>query len=303
MTDAGRIARRTLLTGAAGAAVVVAGGAVLGKHELDVHPGLRSRLFGDCGSTPSLPSSRAFRLRTGSLDSKAMGRPMPYSLTFPNTQPSFGTSNDDRYPLIVALPGEGGSELSVPNQLGLPNYASAAGLNAMIVSPGDVGSTYYHPRTDGTDMLSFILDELVPRVEDDYSVGGSRARRAVYGYSMGGYGALLIAQQRPGFACAVAAASPAVFPSYHAAVTGHPDTFDSEADWEQYGVWDQRASMGAVAVHIDCGSSDPFAGAARSLLQDIPGALGAISSGCHDVGFWRRHAAGELADLKYLLGA
>jgi S-formylglutathione hydrolase FrmB len=147
-------------------------------------------------------------------------------------------------------------------------------------------------------MLSFVLDELVPRVETDYSVGGSRGLRAIYGYSMGGYGALLIAQQRPDMLCAAAAASPAVFPSYEAAITGHPDTFDSAADWEQYGVWDHLDSMGQVPVRIDCGDADPFEKTARDLIDRIPGAVGHIGSGCHDIGFWRTAAPADLAFLK-----
>ncbi|HVW80327.1 MAG TPA: alpha/beta hydrolase-fold protein [Mycobacteriales bacterium] len=294
--DAGRISRRALLVGAAGAVVVLGGGAAGADYEIDQHPTWRAKLFG-CGSEPALPSRGSYTVHTGAIESKAMGRSMPYSV-------AMTASNDlGQQPLVLALPGEGASSSQIPDAVGLPNYANAIGLFGCIVSPGDVGSSYYHPRNDGTDMLTFLLDELVPHIERALPVGGSRATRALYGLSMGGYGALLLAQRRPDMFCAAAVASPAVFPTYQAAITGHPGTFDSESDWQRYGVWDQRSAIGSVPIRIDCGDADPFAATARHLLDDIPGAVGSIGSGCHDIAFWRKTAAQDLAFLKSHLPA
>jgi S-formylglutathione hydrolase FrmB len=115
---------------------------------------------------------------------------------------------------------------------------------------------------------------------------------------MGGFGALLFAQQRPEVFCAAAAGSPAVFRTFHDAITGHPHTFDSEADWQRYGLWDHVDRMGDVPVRIDCGDADPFVDTARQLLRRIPNAVGGISSGCHEGGFWRRHAEADVQFLK-----
>jgi S-formylglutathione hydrolase FrmB len=119
---------------------------------------------------------------------------------------------------------------------------------------------------------------------------------------MGGFGALLLAQQRPEFLCAAVGSSPAVFPSYHDAITGHPDTFDSAADWARWGLWDHSAQMGAVPVEIDCGDGDPFGPTAAALLRRIPGAVGAISSGCHDPAFWRHQVPSQLRFIQHHLG-
>lgn len=180
---------------------------------------------------------------------------------------------------------------------GLPGYATAAGLQLCFVSAGDVGSTYYHPRSDGTDYFRFMTEELVPMVERRYAVGGARDKRATFGQSMGGFGSLLVAQNRPELICAAVGSSPAVFPSYHAAITGHPATFDSDADWRQWGLWDRTASMGAVPVRIDCGNADPFGPTASALLSRIRGAVGHVGSGCHDQAFWRTHAPTQLQFL------
>jgi S-formylglutathione hydrolase FrmB len=219
------------------------------------------------------------------------GAEMPWSIALPQDGDTTGL------PLVLALPGTDGTEHDVVDKLGLPGFATAAGLRACFVSVGDVDSSYYHPRADGTDFFSFIVDELIPMVEKRYGVGGQRTNRAVYGLSMGGFGALLIAQRRPDLVAAVVGSSPAVYPSYQDAITGHPGTFDSEADWQRWGVWEQTASMGGVPVRIDCGDADPFAPTARQLLVRIPHAVGGVSSGCHENSFWRRTAEVQLRFL------
>ena len=248
-----------------------------------------------CGNTPSLPPIGNYQFNVMPLRSRALDRVVPVSVAMPD-------GDFPALPVIIALPGEGGDMYSVGHHLGLPNYAHQAGLKACILSFGDVGSSYYHPRSDGTDMLAFIVDELVPQAEQGIANIASRhPKRALYGYSMGGFGALLVAQERPEMIRAAVAASPAVFPSFDDAVTGHPHTFDSKADWERYGVWNRLTSMGEVPVRIDCGDADPFAPTARQLLAKIPNAKGAISSGCHDVGFWRRTAPTAMEFLKEFL--
>lgn len=296
MSDAGRISRRTLLVGAAGGAVVLGAGLGVADYEIHQHPTWRAKIFG-CGSTPPLPRSD-YRVSSSTLFSRPMKGEMPYTVALPPQ-----SRMRSGLPLVLALPGEGGQATDFVNLVGLPGYATSSGFDACFVSPGNVGSTYYHPRSNGTDMLAFIVDELIPTVEHFAGVGGSRDRRAVYGFSMGGFGALLFAELGPGAICAAAAASPAVFPSYHDAITGHPGTFDSASDWQRWGVWARLSEMGKVPVRIDCGDADPFAPVARQLIARIPGAVGHIGTGCHDVGFWRRAAPAELAFLQQHLTA
>lgn len=262
---------------------MIGGGLGAGDYELHRHPALRARIFG-CGGSPATPPSD-YVLRTASVTSPAMGgASMPWAIAMPRD------GDRSHLPLVLALPGTDGQEDDFVAKLGLPGFATAAGLRACFISVGNVDSSYYHPRADGTDFFSFIVDELIPMVEARYDVGGRRDRRAAYGLSMGGFGALLIAQQRPRLLAAAVGSSPAVYPSYHDAITGHSTTFDSDADWQQWGLWDHTATMGAVPVRIDCGDADPFAPTAARLLERIPHAVGAISSGCHLTSFWRRTA-------------
>jgi S-formylglutathione hydrolase FrmB len=295
--DSGRISRRSLLIGGAGAVVVIGGGLAGFDHELGQHPGLRADVFG-CGSTPAIPHSD-YTVTTGSYSSPAMHTDVPWEFAIPSKyvrDPGL-PSQHGPLPLVVVLPGEGGQPHDMVTGIGLPGWASAAKLDLAFASPGGAGSTYYHPRADGTNSYEWVTEEFIPLIERRFTVGGSRATRAIYGNSMGGFGALLIAMRRPDLVAAAVGSSPAVFASYHAAITGHPHTFDSEADWARWGLWEHLGSFNTVPVRIDCGNADPFEATDRALLARIPGAVGGISSGCHDIGFWRRNATTQLRFL------
>jgi S-formylglutathione hydrolase FrmB len=292
------LSRRTLLIGGVGAAVVIGGGAGGFDYELGRHPGFRDKVFG-CGSTPPIPAAD-YTISTGSYASAAMHAEVPWVVGLPTSyieRISPTSLSADRLPLVVALPGMGGQPENMVSGVGLLGWATAAKLNLAFACPGGGGSTYYHPRADGTNSFAWVTDEFIPMVERQFAVGGARDKRAMFGWSMGGFGALLIAQQRPDLVCAAVGSSPAVFPSYQAAITGHPKTFDSAADWQRWGLWDHLDELGKVPIRIDCGSGDPFAATARKLLEDIPDAVGHIDSGCHDAGFWRRNATVQLQFL------
>jgi S-formylglutathione hydrolase FrmB len=282
--DAGAVSRRALLLGGLGAAAsaIGVGAAVEWDNPRFV------RLRGGCGDTPPVPHS-TYAVTTGAFESDAMRSSLPWSVALPADQrPGDGT------PVVLCLTGLGDGPATAMTRIGFPGFATAAGLRLAFAAPGGGGNRYWHPRADGRDPLAWAVDEFLPMVEDRFGVGGGRNRRAALGWSMGGYGVLLVAQQRPGLVDAAVALSPAVFPSYAAARSGHDYTFDSAQDWERYGVWQHLGDLAGTAVRIDCGGADPFAPTARELLRRIPGAVGGIGSGCHDDGFWRRSTPAAL---------
>jgi hypothetical protein len=286
------VSRRRLLIGGGAAAVVAAlGGGVAAEWDSPRFV----RLRGGCGDTPSIPRSD-FVIRTGVFDSDAMKAKVPWAIAAPQAVTT-GIGPPPQTPLVLCLTGYGDDVGVATSGIGFPGFATAAKLNLAFAIPGGGSDLYWHPRADGLDPLAWALDEFVPMVEQAYPVGGSRDARATLGWSMGGFGALLAAQQRPALFGAVAAMSPAVFPSYHAARGGHSYTFDSPGDWERYGLWSHLGELSGTAVRIDCGNYDPFAPTARELLQRIPGAIGEIGSGCHDEAFWRRTAPTALRFL------
>jgi enterochelin esterase-like enzyme len=82
---------------------------------------------------------------------------------------------------------------------------------AVIASPRHRGTFLVDsPRAE---MESFVADDLVPVLEQTFpGAGGSRARRSVWGISLGGYGALKMALRHPEVFGRVAALAPWVQP-------------------------------------------------------------------------------------------
>jgi S-formylglutathione hydrolase FrmB len=253
------------------------------------------RLRRACGDTPAVPHS-TYTVTRGVFDSDAMRAKIPWTVAVP-TATAVGLGPPLHTPLVLCLTGLGDDVGMATTGIGFPGFATAAKLNLAFAIPGGGSTLYWHPRADGRNPLAWAIDEFLPMVEQRYNVGRSAERRGTLGWSMGGYGALLAAQQRPGLFSAVAALSPAVFPSYDAARSGHSYTFDSVDEWDRYGLWNHLDELSGTAVRVDCGSYDPFAPTARELLTRIPGATGTISSGCHDTAFWRRSATRSLRFL------
>jgi hypothetical protein len=52
-----------------------------------------------------------------------------------------------------------------------------------------------------------------------------------------------------------------------------------------------------MAVRVDCGANDPFAGPTRAIAARLPSAQVAVTKGCHDGAFWQRLAPGQLRFL------
>lgn len=291
MDESGRVSRRALLIGGGATGALLAAGGIGAALEWN-NPAF-VRLRGGCGRTPDVPASH-YAVTSGTFNSTAMGGAMPWVVALPpDHQPGNGTA------VVLVLHGANANADMMSVQVGLPGFATAVGARLAFAAPGGGAGYYWHPRADGHDPLAWAVEEFLPMVERRFGVGGTAERRATFGWSMGGFGALLVAQQHPGLVTATVAASPAVFPSYDAARSGHPDTFDSAADWSRYGLWDHLAALSGVAARIDCGSADPFAPTAQMLLRRVPGATGSITDGCHDVAFWRRVAP---AEVRWLAG-
>jgi enterochelin esterase-like enzyme len=140
-----------------------------------------------------------------------------------------------------------------------------------------------------------LLDEVLPLCADRI---GLAPRRALLGWSMGGYGALLAAETRPSAFRAVTAVSPAVWTSRDAQRGAVPDAFDSDEDFRTHDVIAGAGRLRGLAVRIDCGESDPFAGAARALRDACPEEpAGGLSAGCHEARYWRRTLPEQLEGI------
>jgi S-formylglutathione hydrolase FrmB len=119
-------------------------------------------------------------------------------------------------------------------------------------------------------------------------------RYGVLGWSMGGYGALLLAADRGATEVAAAGAmSPAL---WHKASEASAGAYDGPDDFQRHQVFGRAADLKNVALRIDCGRDDPFAGAVRDLRDELD-AAGGLQAGAHTAGYWRRMLGEQFAFL------
>jgi acetyl esterase/lipase len=136
-----------------------------------------------------------------------------------------------------------------------------------------------------------IRHEVLPRAAQ---AGLLTHRIGVAGESMGGYGALLLAEELgPAAIAAVAAVSPAIFASYADAIAANPASFDSPADFDRHNVQARAAALRHVPALVSVGADDPFAPETvllRQRLARIAGhaPAGGVAAGCHDGAFFSR---------------
>jgi pimeloyl-ACP methyl ester carboxylesterase len=201
---------------------------------------------------------------------------------------------------VIALHGKGSNAASVMAggvEGGLAQ-AVAAGLPPFAVVAVDGGGSYWHRRASGEDAGAMVTDELIPMLAEQ---GLDTSRVGFLGWSMGGYGALLLGarlgQVRTAAICAV---SPALWLSAGAAA---PGAFDGADDFAANSVWGLPA-LGSIPLRIDCGTSDPFYAATQEFIAQLPTPpAGGFSPGGHDAGYWTAQLPGEIAWTAPLLTA
>ncbi len=201
---------------------------------------------------------------------------------------------------MIALHGLGGSASSVMAggvEQGLAQ-AVDAGLPPFAVVSVDGGGSYWHKRASGEDCGAMVLNELIPLLETQHL---DTSRVAFLGWSMGGYGALLLGGRLgPVRTAAICAVSPALWLSPGAAA---PGAFDGADDWSANSVFGLPA-LTSIPIRVDCGDSDPFYSATKRFIAQLPNPpAGGFSPGGHNGGFWSSQLPAELTWMAPLLTA
>ncbi|SDO45947.1 Putative esterase [Nakamurella panacisegetis] len=291
------INRRTFILSGAGAAVVAVGGGA-GLVEAGVLPG-KARLDaflsldGGSGTVPDIASGP---IVSGTFRSAARRTTVGYSIVRP-------PGHTGALPMAVVLHGKSVDHTDAVNGMHYDKFLAAATQSGTppfaLVTVDGGNTTYWHRRASGDDPLTMIRDELLPIA----AANGLRTGRiGVTGWSMGGYGALLIGGQLgTRRVAAVAAVSPAIFADYASSSAG---SFDSVADFRANDPRNDPGALDGVDVFIDCGTDDPFADQAqqmRSMLHPTP--AGGMGRGAHTSAYWTRVTLDQMQFLGRSLAA
>jgi len=210
-------------------------------------------------------------VRPGTFRSEALGREVPYVVDVP---PSYDGSGDRRYPVVYALHGLfEGSGFWERRGLApiLVRLRESGAVPDFLVVAVDGGNSFF-VNAPGGRYEDLLTKDLVAHVESAFRVVPGRKGRALLGVSMGGYAALRVAFEEPGFAAAVATHSAMLLEAIPSAQQGagrwHMAAFTrvfgdpiDPALWAANDplAWAGKADPKAVpALFVDCGAEDRY---------------------------------------------
>ncbi|MBT2534136.1 esterase [Arthrobacter sp. ISL-48] len=221
-------------------------------------------------------------MRTGSFTSQFRPQvPTGWSVAVPEP----ADVDSSQHPVAVFLHGVGADNRMVFDDLHADRVLAqhvARGGTPFAIAAVDGGESWWHRRASGTDTQSMLSEELLPLLAGQ---GLNTGRLAVFGLSMGGFGALLLAAQHrvPGLR-AVAAMSPAVWSLYDA---GRSDNFDDAEDFAANDIFALRPELESLPKRIDCGTRDNLVYSVKDYVKGLPGEHeGEFQDGGHDSGYW-----------------
>lgn len=258
-------------------AAVAGAGALV---EYDVLPG-RSRaytLLGLKDDVAPVPDTAGGPRIDGRFTSEARGVEVGWTVAYPPNTPT-----DAELPVVVALhAGHGNHETVFDGGLAMDRFlalAVAEGVPPFAIAAID-GADGWRARPDGTGAGAMVVEEFLPLLADRGLVVD---RLGYLGWSMGGYGALLLGATTGRRVRAVAATSPAL------AKGAQPAAYD---------VWRQRGAYAGIPLRIDIGRGDSFYRAVMDYEDGLPEPpAGSVTWGSHTHAYWRSVAPKQLRFL------
>ena len=136
-------------------------------------------------------------LEKQSYQSNILNRSMDYAVLLPAAY----ENSTDQYPVVYLLHGYGDDETAWYTD-GLIQYYSdrdTAQNGQMIFVMPEAFNTYYVNKYNGNyPIMDVLVNELVPVIDSLFRTIPDAGHRAVMGYSMGGYGAIILPAKNPG---------------------------------------------------------------------------------------------------------
>jgi enterochelin esterase-like enzyme len=227
--------------------------------------------------------------------SQARHRMVGYTIAYPPRH-----RPGDALPLVVMLHGFGGNHKSaVVGMAPAQAIALRVGgepLTPMAMVTVDGGDGYWNPHP-GDNPMAMVIGELIPFCQR-LGLGSPPQRIGTMGISMGGYGALLLAEKYPHLIAAVAAISPAIWTTYARARGVYAGAYASAADFAADDIVTHAGALAGIPVRVASGNSDPFHPGVEALATALPhGAVVDFSEGCHTGSFF---TAAEPPSLAFL---
>ena len=277
-----------VLAGAAGVELI-SHGVLPGQSELD-------QLDGACSvSSPGPQFGGLGHLLSGTFHSQARNRTVGYTIAWPP-----GAEPGTPLPLVVMLHGYGANHTNALTGM-TPREAVALVVDGQPLPPMamvtvDGGGGYWNPHP-GDNPMEMVISELIPLCQRMH-LGQSPQRIGTMGISMGGYGALLLAEKYPALIGAVAAISPAIWTSYEEARAANPGAYASAADFAADDAVTNAGALSGMPVRVASGNDDPFHAGILALAQNLPKTSTVVlSQGCHTGPFF---TAQEPPSLQFL---
>lgn len=270
--------RRLLVSGLGAATTLVTGGALV---QNDVLPG-RVPLYaalglnGEAGAVPDVAGTEVER---GSVDGARWWVSRP-------------TVERANTPVVIALHGARSDAEGWLTKLAIDKFHAVSGAGFAIAAIDGGEHDYWHPRASGRDPRGRVIDRFLPLLARR---GLDVARPGFLGWSMGGYGALLLASEVE--AGPVVAVSPALWDEWDDTAPGAYDDRSAFARWRVLGNRDRLARLADLDVRVDCGRGDPFVPGVEDLREQLPSAEVHLGAGDHRAGYWRRVLPAQLAWL------
>lgn len=126
------------------------------------------------------------RVETVRFQSKLVGAALPYKVILP---PDYKKSRTTRYPVLYLLHGLTGHYSDWTTRSNVADYARQ--YRIIVVTP-EGNDSWYIDKYE-----SYIIEELIPDVQQRYRTIEARYGRAIAGLSMGGYGAIKFGLKSP----------------------------------------------------------------------------------------------------------